>query len=132
MRFRHRTILLSEKIFESLASIQRSAGRSLALDGGSRRVEVALIAGFLFGDAGTHGLGAFEAACGIKKRTLLATMQLGITAWTLPGEVNSIRQNSCASRASHHFALAGHVGCLRAKAFDFLRGLALSSLASAS
>jgi hypothetical protein len=65
--FQQGTFLLAEKIFESLASIQWSGGRGLTLDSGSRRVEVALIAGFLFWDAGTHRLSAFEAARGIKK-----------------------------------------------------------------
>jgi hypothetical protein len=65
--FQQGTFLLAEEIFESLASIQRSGGRSLALDGGSRREKVALIATILFGDAGTNGLSALETARAIKK-----------------------------------------------------------------
>ena len=80
-----RPLLLSEKVFESLASIQRPGGRSLPFDGGSRRVEVALVAGILLGDAGANGLGAFEAAGGIKKRALLAAMQFGAAARALGG-----------------------------------------------
>ena len=84
--------LLSEEVFESLASIQRSGGGRLPFDGGSRRVKVALVAGFLLGDAGAHGLGALEAARGVKKRALLAAMQFGVAARALCSEINPCRQ----------------------------------------
>ena len=85
-------LLLSEEIFESLASIQRPGGGSLPFDGGSRRVKVALVARILLGDAGTDRLGAFKAAGGIKIQALLAAMQLRPAARALRGEVDPCRQ----------------------------------------
>jgi hypothetical protein len=128
---RQMTILLAKKIFESLASIQRSSGRSLSFDGRSRRVKVALIAGFLFGDAGTDRLSAFEAARGVEIRALFATMQLSIAARTLPGEVTIRREYSRARSASHHFTLSRHVRRLRSKPFFFLHGWTFSSFPGA-
>ena len=91
-----------------------------------------MVAGILLGDACADGLGAFEAARGIKKRALLAAMQFSIAARTFGGEINPCWQQACAGGATHHFAFAGHVGCFGTKAFGFLRGLALGAFAAAS
>src|SRR5208282_1936819 len=111
-----------------LTRIQRSGTGSLPFNGGARREEVAMVAGILLGNAGADGLGALEAARRIKKRALLAAMQLSAAARALGSEINPRRQQGCARGAAHHFALAGQVGRFRAEAFRFLRGWALSAL----
>jgi len=91
-----------------------------------------MVAGILLGDAGADGLGALEAARGIKKRALLAAMQFGAATRALGSEINPCRQEGCAGGAAHDFALAGHVRRFGAKAFRFLCGRALGAFMAAT
>ena len=89
-----------------------------------------MVAGILLGNAGADGLRAFEAAPGVKERALLAAMQFGAATRALTGEIDSGGKQGGAGSAPHHLALAHQMGCLGAKVFGSLCGLALSALAA--
>jgi hypothetical protein len=85
--------LLSEKVLEGLARIQRLGGGGLTLDGCPRQIKVAIVLGVFLRDASSNRLGAFKAGGRVEKGALLATVQFEPTLWTASSQVDPDRQD---------------------------------------
>jgi len=87
------TSLLSEKVLEGLARVQRLRGGGFTLDCGSQGKVAALVLNVFSWDAGGNRLGTFEAGGRVEERALLATVQFKAALWTASLKVNPDRQD---------------------------------------
>jgi len=122
--------LFLEEVLKSRPRIERPRGRSLPFAGGSRGKEGALVPCVLFGDPRGDGLGAFESACRVEERALLAAMKFGPAPRAFALLIQFSRQDCRAGRAAPHGTPPRHRRRPRPERFRLLLRAPLAFLAT--